>query len=49
MTSTKSSYVAVGTTKKSTAAICATWLARKVRHDCDGGVDGRVMYFATVA
>jgi hypothetical protein len=42
-------HVAVGTTKKSAAAICWTWLARKVRHDCDGGVAERVIDFATVA
>jgi putative ABC transport system permease protein len=39
-TSTNSSrYVTVGTTKKSAATICPMWVARNVRHVCDG--DGR--------
>ena len=41
--------VAVGTTKKSAAAICWTWFARNVRHDYDGDTVGRAMYFAAVA
>ncbi len=30
--------VAVGTVKKSTATMSRTWLSRKVRHVCDGGL-----------
>ena len=41
-------YVAVGTTKKSVAAIWPTWFARNVRHVCDGGRRRLTMYFATV-
>jgi hypothetical protein len=29
--------------------IWRTWLARNVRHGCDGGRSRRDMYFATVA
>jgi hypothetical protein len=50
MTSTnKSRYVTVGTTKKSAAMIWPTWLARTVRHGCEGGLFRRGMNFATVA
>ena len=45
----RSLHVAVGTTKKSAAAICWAWFAKKVRHDCNGDAVGRGMYFATVA
>jgi hypothetical protein len=34
----KSRQVAVGTTKKSAAAICWRWFARKLRQDCEGGL-----------
>src|SRR5262249_5432732 len=45
----RSRHVAVGTTKKSAAAICVAWFARNVRHNCDGNVVGRAIYLATVA
>jgi hypothetical protein len=41
--------VAVGTTKKSIAAARGIWLARNVRHVCDGGVKRRGMARDTVA
>jgi len=34
----RSRHVAVGTTKKSAAAICVAWFAKNVRHDRDGDV-----------
>lgn len=40
--------VAVGTTKKSTAAVSVRWLARNVLHAGDGGLPRRSMYSATV-
>jgi len=50
ITNTKSRRpVAVGTTKKSAAMSCSTWLVKNVRHVCDGGRRHRTMYFATVA
>jgi hypothetical protein len=50
MTSTnKSRHVAVGTTKKSAAAICCRWFVRNVRQDCEGGVSRRTMYLPTDA
>ena len=41
--------VAVGTTKKSSAAARGGWLARNVRHVCDGGVERRGIARDTVA
>ena len=41
--------VAVGTTKKSQAAVPSMWLARSVLQVCEGGFRGRRgMYVATV-
>jgi hypothetical protein len=38
--------VAVGTTKKSAAAICWILFVRNMRHVCDGGLIRGSMYFA---
>jgi len=44
----RTSNVAVGTVKKSTATKSPTWLSRNVRQVCDGGRFDRSMYPATV-
>src|ERR1017187_3295686 len=38
----------VGTVKKSTETSVRTWLSRKVRQVCEGGLRRRTMYFATL-
>ena len=40
--------MAVGTVKKSAAAISPTWFLRKVRQVWEGGLLFRIMYLATV-
>src|SRR2546422_714619 len=50
ITSTNSTRkVAVGTVKKSNAITSAAWFFKNVRHACDGGLRGPIMYFDTVA
>jgi hypothetical protein len=41
--------VAVGKTKKSIDARQSAWFRKNVRHVCDDGLGGRVMYLDTVA
>src|SRR5436309_8923840 len=41
--------VAVGIVKKSNAIRSGAWFFKNVRHACDGGLRGRIMYFDTVA
>ena len=40
--------VAVGTVGKSQAAMPFAWFSKNVFHVCDGGFEGRYMYFETV-
>src|SRR5258708_29004133 len=38
----------VGTVKKSIDTVVVTWFSRKVRHVCEGGFNGRIMYLLTL-